>query len=196
MSKFVSAYLIYNAANNTYVDDGTLVVLNCERLQAFTPRRVWLQRALVPGDGTDIQYMLTFNASSTDVTQYGTNLIQGFYVEQDGQGMMVDVADINTIISACNACCDDSPVATLTRYYTGGITLFATPVAANFCITRLDDGSLDAHRQIAMSYAGQYVGNMRLVSNLSGTSKYSVQSYTGWPPVAQGSDTVASGYCS
>lgn len=196
MAKLVSAYVIYNGHSNSYVDDGTVITLNCDRLQAFTPRPVWLQRVLAPGDGTLITYQPTFVVNSTDLTQYGTNLIQGFWVEQDGMGMMVDVADINTIRSACNQCCDDDPAVPLARFYASGITAFTNPVEATYCITVLDDGSITAHQNAAMKYAGQYVGNFRAISNISGVSRYRVTSYVGWPPIAQGTDVVILGTCS
>lgn len=196
MAKLVSAYVIYNASSNSYVDDGTLVTLNCEQLSAFTPRKVWLQRSLAPGtDGTTILYQPTFLASSADLTQYGGNLIQGYYVEQNGLAQIIDIADINTLISACNACCDNTPTVTLARYYTGGIPSFLNPTVAKFCIYRLDNGSASAHNSAALAYASNYTGDFRLVGNLSGTSRYEVTSYTGWPPVAQGTDTVVTGGC-
>lgn len=190
MAKLVNAYVIYNGASNSYVDDGTVITLNCEMLAAFTPRAVWLQRVLAPGDGTLVLYQPTFSINSTDITQYGTNLIQGFWVEQNGMGMMVDVANINTIITACNTCCDDSPVGTLTRFYTSGIPLFAAPTTQYYCITRLDNGSITAHQDAAFAYTGTYVGDFRVVSNTSGVSVYRVASFTGWPPVARGTDTI------
>jgi len=196
MAKLVNAYVIYNAFNASYVDDGTVITLNCEMLSAFTPIPVWLQRTLLPGDGTGTEYQLTFAVNSTDISQYGTNLVQGFYVEQEGKGFMVDVANINTIINACNTCCDDSPVGTLTRFYTSGIPLFADPVIASYCITILDDGSATAHSNAMYKYTGQYTGDFRHISNISGVSRYRVTSYVGFPPIAQGTDTVILGTCS
>jgi len=195
MAKLVSAYLIYNGGSNTYVDNGSVVTLNCEQLQAFTPRPVWLQRWLPAGDGTDIIYEPTFSLTSADQLQYGTNLIQGFWVEQNGVGMMIDIVNTQTLISACNACCDDSPAVTLTRFYSSGIPLFAAPTEATYCIQRLDDGSAYAHNELALDYAGQTHGIIRLMSNLSGVSRYSITTFTGYPPVAQGTDIVATGTC-
>lgn len=193
--KLVQAYLIYNAQSNTYVDDGTLVTINCDQLAAFTPVKCWLQTWLPAGDGTDVVYQLTFDVNSVDLTQYGTNLIQGVYIEQNGMGMVIDVADVETVSTACNACCDDSPAVTLTRYYTGGIPAFSNPSAATFCITRLDDGSASAHNEAALAYVGSFSGSFKLVSSLSGTSRYQVTSYTGWPPAARGTDVVSAGTC-
>lgn len=191
----VNAYVIYNASNNTYIDDGSLVTLNCNKLTAFIPRKVWLTRTLPSGDGTDLVYGYTFGINSTDITQYGTNLIQGFYVEQEGKGFVIDVLDANTFIAACNACCDDSPPTTLARYYTSGIPLFSYPTEQKYCITRADDGTVNAHQEAALAYTSQIHGNVRLKSNISGVSKYEVTSFTGWPPTALGSDTIAIGYC-
>lgn len=194
--KLISAYVLYNAFSNSWVDDGSLVTINCQQLQAFTPRRVWIQRTLPAGDGTDIIYMPTFSINSTDITQYGNNLVQGLYIEQDGKGIIVDVADINTLITACNQCCDDGPAVTLTRYYTGGVPLFSQPTDQSYCITRLDDGSPYAHNQASLAYVGQYHGSLRLVSNISGVSRYQAISFTGWPPTPRGTDTIIPGTCS
>lgn len=193
MAKLVSAYVIYNGDSNRYVDDGTLVTINCERINAYSPRPVWLKTWLAPGDGTIINYQPTFFISSADVIEYGTNLIQGFWIEQDGKGVMVDVANINTLTSACNACCDDSPAVTLTRYYTGGITAFTYPTASVYCITRLDDGGASAHENAALAYVNQGVSGFILKTNISGVSKYRVTSSV--VIVAVGTDTVAAGEC-
>ena len=189
----VQAYIIYNAHSNTYVNDGSVVTLNCARINAFTPRPCWLQRWLPAGDGTDTIYQLTFNLSSADQAQYGTNLIQGFYVEQDGQGIMVDVLDLPTFLAACDACCGGA-AGTLPRFYTT-IPLFTSPTEQIYCVQVSDDGSAYAHNNFANNYASQFHGNVTLRSQLSGTSRYQVTSFTGYPPVAQGSDIVTVGTC-
>lgn len=193
----IQAYLIYNGKSESYVADGTLITINCQQLQAFSPVKVWLQRSPFPGtDGTGIQYQPTFSVNSTDLAQYGTNLIQGYWIQQaDGSGMMIDIVDANTLISACNACCDSSPAVTLARYYSGGIAAFTDPASAKFCIYRLDDGSASAHNDAALAYTSQYTGSFKLVGNLSGTSRYEITSYTGWPPFPVGNDTVVTGGC-
>lgn len=191
----VQAYIIYNAHSNTYVNDGSVVTLNCDRINAFTPRPVWLQRWLPAGDGTNTIYQLTFNLSSADQAQYGTNLIQGFYVEQDGQGMMVDVLDLPTFLTACDACCGGAG-GTLPRFYSTGIAAFTLPTEATYCISRLDDGSSYAHNQLAGDYASQFHGNALLISQISGVSRYRVTSFSGWPPIPVGTDTIVLGTCS
>lgn len=191
----VQAYIIYNAHSNTYVNDGSVVTLNCDRINAFTPRPVWLQRWLPAGDGTNTIYQLTFNLSSADQAQYGTNLIQGFYVEQDGQGIMVDVLDLPTLLTACDACCGGA-AGTLPRFYSTGIAAFTLPTEATYCISRLDDGSSYAHNQLAGDYASQFHGNALLISQISGVSRYRVTSFSGWPPIPVGTDTIVLGTCS
>lgn len=190
----VQAYIIYNAHSNTYVSDGSVVTLNCDRINAFTPRPCWLQRWLPAGDGTDVIYQLTFNLSSADQAQYGTNIIQGFYVEQDGQGMMVDVVDLPTFLTACDACCGGAG-GTLPRFYSTGITAFASPTEVTYCITRTDSGSAYDHNTLANDYASQFHGNARLKSNVSGTTRYEVTSFTGYPPIPVGTDVVTLGTC-
>ena len=189
----VQAYIIYNAHSNTYVNDGSVVTLNCDRLQSYTPRQCWLQRWLPAGDGTDIIYQLTFNLSSADQTQYGTNLIQGLYVEQDGQGVMIDVLDMTTFLNGCDACCGGA-TGVMTRFYTS-IPDFSAPTEQIYCITRSDDGSSYAVEQLGNDYASQFHGNLKVRSSISGTTRYQVTSFTGYPPVAQGTDVVASGPC-
>src|SRR6185437_354506 len=191
----ISAYIIYDGRTNSYVDNGTVVTINCEMLSAFTPRPVWLQRWLPSGDGTDIIYQPTFELTSAEQLQYGDNLIQGVWVQQGDAGMIVDVVDVNTIISACDQCCDNSPAVTLARFYTGGIPLFSTPTEALFCISRNDDGSVSAATQFAIDYAGQTHGAIKIRSSLSGTTTYQVTSFAGWQPVMQGTDTVVAGGC-
>jgi hypothetical protein len=191
----VQAYLIYDGRSNRYVDNGTTITINCEQLSAFSPRAVWLQSWLPSGDGTDRIYQPTFELTSAEQLQYGTNLIQGFWIEQDGAGMMVDVANIATLISACSACCGSNPAVTLARFYTGGIPLFTTPTEATYCIQRLNDGSMYANNQVALDYASQSHGSVVVKSNLSGVTRYQITTYVGWPPVAIGTDTVATGAC-
>lgn len=190
----VQAYIIYNAHSNTYVNDGSSVTINCDRINAYSPRPCWLQRWLPAGDGTDIIYQLTFNLSSADQLQYGNNLIQGLYIEQDGQGVMVDVANMTTFLNGCDACCGGA-TGQMTRFYTGGIPDFANPTEANWCITRSDDGSAYAANQFADDYAGQFHGNIKVSTSISGTTRYQVTSFTGYAPIAQGSDVVATGIC-
>lgn len=190
----VQAYVIYNGSSNTYVNDGSTVTINCDRINAYSPRPCWLQRWLPAGDGTDTIYQLTFDLSSAEQTQYGTNLIQGLAIEQDGQLIMVDVLDVATFLNGCDACCGGS-TGQMTRFYSSGIPAFTSPTEAIYCITRADDGSAYAANTLADDYVGQFHGNIKVRSSISGTTRYQVTSFTGYPPVAQGSDIVASGAC-
>lgn len=189
----VQAYIIYNAHSNTYVNDGSVVTLNCDRLNAYTPRPCWLQRWLPAGDGTDVIYQLTFDLSSAEQTQYGTNLIQGFYIEQDGQGVMIDVLDLATFLNGCDACCGGS-TGMMTRFY-ASIPDFTAPTEVIYCITRLDDGSAYAANSFADDYVSQFHGNIMVRSSISGTTRYQVTSFSGYPPVPQGTDVVSVGAC-
>lgn len=189
----VQAYIIYNAHSNTYVNDGSVITLNCDRLMSYTPRACWLQRWLPAGDGSNIIYQLTFNLSSADQTTYGTNLIQGLYVEQDGQGIMIDVQDLPTFLNGCDACCGGA-TGMMTRFYTT-IPLFVNPTEQVYCIDRSDDGSAGSVNQFTNDYASQFHGNIKVRSNISGTTEYQVTSFTGYPPIAQGTDVVNLGAC-
>lgn len=189
----VQAYIIYNAHSNTFVNDGSVVTLNCNRLNAYTPRPCWLQSWLPAGDGTDVIYNLTFTTSSADQLQYGTNVIQGLYIEQDGEGVMIDVLDLNTFLNGCDACCGGS-TGVMTRFYTT-IPAFSDPTEATFCVTRADDGSAGAVNKFADDYVGQFHGNLKVSTSISGSTRYQVTSFTGYPPVGQGTDVVATGTC-
>lgn len=193
--ELVSAYLIYDGRSNSYVDNGTYITVNCEQLQAFAPVPVWLQRWLPAGDGTDIIYQPSFNISSQEQLQYGNNMIQGYWIQQDGAGMMIDIATASTLINACDQCCDASPAVQLARFYTNGIPAFAAPTEAIYCITRVDDGSASAHNQFALDYTSQFHGSAKVRSSLSGTTTYQVTTFTGWPPIAVGTDIVNAGAC-
>jgi len=190
----VQAYIIYNGSSDTFINDGSTVTINCDRINAYSPRPCWLQRWLPAGDGTDIINQLTFSLSSAEQLQYGSNLIQGMAIIQDGQLVMIDVADLQTFLNGCDACCGGS-TGQMTRFYTSGIPAFSNPTEVSLCITRADDGSAYAANQFADDYAGQFHGNIKLSTSISGSSRYQVTSFTGYPPIPQGSDVVATGNC-
>lgn len=196
MSKLVSAYVIYDGTNNHYVgDQNTTIVINCERLNAFSPRKVWLKRFLAPGDGTTTIYEPTFDATDIDID---SNTVIGYWVEQDGKDVILDIADPATgqpdnLQVACDACCDSTPTI-VTRRYTSGIPTFAPLTIGTYCIFRIDDGDTPAHEQIALDYLTQIVGPVLMRSHISNTSHYTVQAFRA--PKAFGSDTITSGACS
>lgn len=191
----LTAYVIYDGTTSRYVgDNNPTIQINCERLNAFSPRPVWLRRELAPGDGTAIIYTPTFFVSSVELAD--VNTLQGFWIEQDGKSAIIDIPTAATLVAGCDACCDDAPIA-LTRFYTSGIPSF-TPLTSNtFCITRSDDGTTISHGAVALDYIGQIFGNPIRTSWVSGVSKYQVTSfYTLTQIVKRGTDTIASGVCS
>ncbi len=190
MPNLVNAYVIFDGNSSTYVGDQAITIsINCERLQAFSPRPVWLTRTQAPGDGTIILYEPTFNPSSAQLDD--PNTLHGFWIEQDGQDVMVDVTTQAAFQAACDACCGAVP-AIIANNYAGAATAFA-PLAANWlCVTRADDGSAGAHDAFADDYVGQFIGLARLKSNSSGVSVYTFQSYYTVSQITPfGSDTIA-----
>lgn len=194
MAVLVNAYVIFNGTTSEFVGDSYVTItINCERLQAYSPRPVWLKRFLAPGDGTIILYEPTFSPSSDDLLD--SNTLQGFWIEQDDQDTMIDVT---TQAAFQDSCLDGSP-ALLPSRWNGNVPDFAQPTLSSYCIYRLDNGSQSAHDDFAWSYAANYVGVAQLRSNFSNTSHYTIQSF--WPlskmvSLMQGSDTVYAGACS
>lgn len=190
---FASAYIIYDGTSGTYVgNQNKTIQINCDRLRAYSPRPAWLLRRLMPGDGTQIQHLLTLAPSSADVAD--PNTIRGFAIEVDGQDTMIDIATADDLVNACN-CPDCTPADgnLVTRYYTGGISAFAPPTLNTLCITRSDDGSGYDHDKLVMDYTGRYIGSARLKSNVSGVSVYEVHSfYSTTTLIPVGTDVISS----
>lgn len=191
MPNLINAYVLFNGTTNTPAAPYQTISINCERLQAFSPRPVWLKRFLAPGDGTVILYEPTFAPTSDELLD--PNILQGFWIEQDQQDVMVDVTTVAAFQAACDACCGTVPDIVANRY--GGNPPAFTALAAYwYCLTRTDDGSAGAHDAAAAAYVGNYVNTMRLKSNVSGVSVYTFQSY--WAPAtmvryAIGTDVIA-----
>jgi hypothetical protein len=194
MPNLVNAYVIYDGTTNTFVgDDGIQISINCERLQAYSPRPVWLKRLLAPGDGTEIIYEPTFAPSSAELLD--VNTIPGFWIEQDDKDTMVDVTTIAAFQAACDACCGTVP-AIIANLYGGNTPDFTPPTLATFCIFRLDDGGVNAISQVSLDYLDQILGGtVKLKSHITGVSHFTVQSfYSSIAPV--GSDVISAGACS
>lgn len=189
---FVSAYILYDGNSGTYVgDQNKTIQINCDRMRAYSPRPCWLLRRLMPGDGTQVQTLLTFELTSN---QEDVNTVQGYAIEVDGQDSVIDIASWEDLINACNCPDCDSPDGNpVTRHYLSGPTAFTAPTLNTYCITRSDDGTGYAHDVAVMAYTGRYVGDMRLRSNLSGVSHYQIQAYS--KPVPVGTDTISTGAC-
>lgn len=194
----VNAYVIFNATTNTYVGDlGVVITINCERLQAYSPRPCWLVRQMGPGDGTVILYEPTFKPTSDQILD--TNTLAGMMIEQDGQDVLIDVANqlASNFQQACDSCCGSVPTI-IANTYGGNATAFVPLAISQFCIYRFDDGSAGAHDAFAADYATQYVGAAVMRSNLSGLSHYTLNSYwtlAQWLTKLLGSDTIYVGAC-
>jgi len=194
-----AAYALYKAPHFTGYDSNNQISINADLIGAFTPRPAWIKRYLVPGQN-QIQYLVTFEPSSADLAD--PNILTGVYVEQNGQGVVIDC------ISVANAEAAFNGTGSLTTTYIGqpgGIPLFVTPTALAYCISRADNGSADAHGLISQAYVGQYIGNVRLRSNISSVSHYIVFSYTfpiaqlcpqpGVPSTSWSLDQITAGSC-
>lgn len=194
MAVLVNAYVIYNGTTSEFVGDSYVTItINCERLQAYSPRPVWLKRFLSPGDGTTILYEPTFSPTSDDLLD--SNTLQGFWIEQDDQDTMIDVT---TQAAFQDSCLDGSP-ALLPSRWNGNTPDFTQPTLNTFCIYRLDNGSQSAHDDFAWSYATTYIGTAQMRSNFSNTSHYTIQSYYTLAQMTAklvGSDTIYTGACS
>lgn len=196
MPNLVNAYVIYNGTTNEFVgDNGVTISINCERLNAFSPRPVWLKRQLAPGDGTVILYEPTFTPTSDELLD--ANILQGFWIEQDGLNVMIDVTTQAAFQAACDACCGAVP-AIIANNYAGNTTDYVALTLNSFCIYRFDDGSAGAHDAFAWDYTGNYVGTAKIRSNLSNTTHYTIQSYwtlLQWQKILLGTDTIYAGVC-
>lgn len=194
MANLVQAYVLYNGTTGQYVgDSGLTITMNCERVRAFSPRPVWLKRFLAPGDGTAVLYEPTFNPSSAELLD--TNTLQGFWIEQDGQDIMIDITTVNAFQNACNACCGSVPTV-IANTYAGAPTAFSALSVTTLCIYRFDNGSAGAHDQFAFDYVGQFIGSIVMRSNFSGVSHYIVNTYwtlANFPLI--GTDTSYIGTC-
>jgi hypothetical protein len=175
-TSFATAYVLYNGTSGSYVGDQNIQInINCDRMRAYSPRPVWLKRRLMPGDGTQIQYLPTFNATDPEID---SNTLVGFAIEVDGQDTIIDIVTWQALITACNCPdCVDGFGNLVTRLYTYGVPAFTTPTALFYCVTRADDGSLYAHSRVATDYTTSMIGNVQVVSNISGVSIYRIQSY-------------------
>lgn len=199
MPNLVNAYVLYNATTDIYVGNNIpspTVSINCERLQAYSPRPCYLVRQAAPGDGTIILYEPTFNPSSDQLLD--SNTLQGMFIIQDSTSIIVDVTTVASFQAACDACCGAVPTI-IANNYAGSPPNFSPVTLTTLCIYRLDDGSAGAHDAFADDYVGNYVGTAVMRSNFSNTSHYTIRSY--WT-LAQftrlliGSDTIYTGACS
>jgi hypothetical protein len=194
-----AAYALYKAPHFTGYDSNNQITINADLIGAFTPRPAWIKRYLVPGQN-QIQYLATFEPSSADLAD--PNILTGVYIEQNGQGVVIDCINVANAQAAFNG------TGSLTTTYIGqpgGIPLWTSPVALAYCLSRADDGSAFAHGQVSTQYVGQYIGNIRLRSNISSISHYILFSYVfpiaqlnpipGTPSTGWSLDQISAGAC-
>ncbi len=190
-SRLVQVYAIWSDVGGFVggINDGitNVITINCNQLQAFSPRRCWLKRFLT-GQSPIIQYILTFDTDA----DFDSNTIAGYAIEQNGQLVMIDITTDDQLINYCNGCCDGSFGMPVPSVYNGNLPQFAAPTLGYYCITRADDGDNYANDKFATDYA-EYYTLMKIKSYSSGTSQYQVNSYK--QPPALGTDTVTVGNC-
>lgn len=193
----VNAYVIYNGTTNEFVGDKYVTAtINCVQLSAFSPRPVWLKRFLAPGDGTVMLYEPTFSPTSDELLD--SNILAGYWIEQDGQDLMIDAQTLASFTDACDACCGDTP-SIVPSNWNGKTPAFTNLTLNTFCIYRFDNGTAGDHDAFAWDYAGNYVGTAKLRSNFSNVSHYTIQSYwtlAQFTALLVGTDTIYTGACS
>jgi len=199
MPNLVTAYVLYDATTNIYVGNDVpspTVSINCERLQAYSPRPCWLLRMLAPGDGTVILYEPTFNPTSEELLD--PNTLQGMFIIQDDQSIIIDVTTVAAFQTACDACCGTVPDIIASNY--GGNPTPFTPLTTNtFCIYRFDQGSAADHDAFASDYVGSYIGTCVLRSNFSNVSHYTITTFYSraqFSALLINGDTIYTGACS
>lgn len=193
----VYAYVLYNGTSASPVPDYTTVTINCDRLQSYSPRPVWLVRELAPGDGTTILWVPTFSPTSDQLLD--PNTIPGLWLEVDGQDVVIDVQNQNptTFNTACNACCGSVPTIVASNY--NGLVPAFTPLTINtFCIYRNNTGSAGDHDAFSDDYVGTTIGSVVQARYFSNTSQYTIQSYytlAQFTKLLKQGDTIYAGAC-
>lgn len=191
MPRLINARLIYDGLTSQVAYDYPLIQINCENLGAYAPRPAVVKRRVAPGFGVQESVVLTFDLCDPEIDD---NSLFGYAVTQvngDGTGrvVVIDATSAAEIVSACNACCDDTD-DTVAGIYTSGIPAFEDLTATSYTLTRMDDGQPYDVQQANLDYLGQYFpGTFRHTGwQVSGVSTYTFESYT--VPVAIGSDVI------
>lgn len=149
---------------------------NCALMQG-APRLAWL----VQSEGIE-QYKVTFD-NPNDI-----NALQGVWVSIDGQGTLLNVATVDLVINACNACCGSTP--TLASAYSS-IPAFIPPVPATYTMTREEDNSAVAFEDFALDYYKYIIpGSLLRTTYSGGRATYTFSSYK--DPVPLGPDVLHS----
>jgi hypothetical protein len=154
----------------------TLQSFNCALMQG-TPRLAWL----VQSDGIE-QYKVTFT-NPNDI-----NALQGVWVSIDGLGTLLNVATVDLVINACNACCGSTP--SLASAY-DSIPAYIPPVAATYTMTREEDNGAVAFQDFNLDYMKYIIpGTLLRTGYTSGRATYTFSSYK--DPVPLGPDVLHS----
>ncbi len=149
MPNLVTAKVLYNvtaAEPLMYAD--VFATINCEQLASFSPRLIWIQQQVAPGDGVEIIY----TTPSDDPTAIDSSAIRGMLIVQNDQTIIID-ATTTSLQTACNACCDGS--GTVAPYYTSGVPAFVFPTTSPFCIASVDAGDSSAFETFNLRYLQQ-----------------------------------------
>lgn len=149
---------------------------NCALMQG-TPRLAWL----VQSEGIE-QYKVTFT-NPNDI-----NALQGVWISIDGLGTLLNVATVDLVINACNACCGSTP--SLASAY-ASIPAFIPPVAATYTMTREEDNGAVAFEDFALDYYKYIIsGTLLRTAYSGGRATYTFSSYK--DPIPLGPDVLHS----
>ncbi len=187
-ARLISAYVIYNATNNTYYGDSPQqIAINCNQISAFSPRLGYLKRRILMGvaGGAFFEYLPTFSADDPEIDD---NTLTGVFVEVEEGLVMIDAISVANVITTCDNCCDTVNGNIVTPLYASGIPDFTEPSVNTYTVTRSDNGTPGAVDQFSMDYMEVSVQDPIHVSYSSGTSVYHLFAFGTPTPV--GTDVI------
>lgn len=166
----------------------TTFAFPCSRFTGSTPRLAWL----IPTGGCcgvpdSYQLSMTDPYPGDAGAKTLNGIIQGIWLEFDGNGVLIDGTTVAAVVSECNACCDDTDSA-ITGTYNG---TFPSPVdvpLTTFTVVRADNGGVLDLQRAMLDYLGRYVeGTFMRTSYAGGNSTYTMSAKADVPAI--GSDT-------
>lgn len=168
--------------NGEVVNCPSDINLNCSQFDLASVRDAWItRRAQCCGKS---QTGLTFSNPND------ANALHGIWISVRGEGLVIDAADVASVVTACNACCGDP--TDVAPVYDGTIPPVTDPAQNLYCVRRADNGGSYAIQNAFLDYQGNYA-HMVHKQYLNGVSTYEMQAYK--KPVALGTDVVTAGAC-
>lgn len=178
-------------------EDGSFVglcqtefVIQCDKITGSTPRLAWLVPLGTGCCGLGGGYKLEF--TDPNPNDPGANVLQGVikgvWIEADGHGALYDATDVDDVVEACNACCDDTTTV-VDPVYNGVFPNPADITPTLFTVTRTDNGSAYDLNRARLDYLGQHIeGTFQRTAYAGGESTYTFQAKNDPHPI--GSDTI------